>query len=104
VKNFLADNWDRNRAIRRGGSHQFIPLEPEKAEAFYDAASAPDSTAEHLFELRWAKTVIAGALNSLRAYRQRTGHTSGPSTTQRGGRRRRQWLLLSFLIATPLEM
>jgi DNA-directed RNA polymerase specialized sigma24 family protein len=66
VKNFLADDWDRNQAIRRGGGYQFIPLDPEKAEAFYDAASAPDSTAERLFELRWAKSVTAGALNSLR--------------------------------------
>src|SRR5437016_7752817 len=48
VKNFLADNWDRDQAIRRGGGYQFIPLDPEKAEAFYDAASAPDSTAERL--------------------------------------------------------
>ena len=55
VKNFLADNWDRDQAIRRGGGYQFISLDPETAEAFYDAPSAPDSTAEHLFELRWAK-------------------------------------------------
>ena len=24
VKNFLADNWDRNQAIRRGGDYQFV--------------------------------------------------------------------------------
>ena len=73
VKNFLADNWDRNQAIRRGGSYQFISLDPEKAEAFYDAASAPDSTAERLFELRWAKSLTAGALNSLRNELQAEG-------------------------------
>ena len=73
VKNFLADNWDRNQAIRRGGGYQFISLDPEKAEAFYDAPSAPDSTAERLFELRWAKTVTAGALNSLREELQAEG-------------------------------
>ena len=73
VKNFLADNWDRDQAIRRGGGYQFIPLDPEKAEAFYDAASAPDSTAERLFELRWANTVTAGALNSLRKELQAEG-------------------------------
>jgi len=73
VKNFLADNWDRNQAIRRGGGYQFIPLDPETAEAFYDASSAPDSTAEHLFELRWAKSLTAGALNSLREELQTEG-------------------------------
>jgi RNA polymerase sigma-70 factor (ECF subfamily) len=66
VKNFLANNWDRDQAIRRGGGYQLIPLDPEIAEAFYDAASELDSTSEGLFELRWAKTVTTGALNSLR--------------------------------------
>jgi RNA polymerase sigma-70 factor (ECF subfamily) len=73
VKNFLADNWDRNQAVKRGGDHEFISLDPETAEAFYDSASAPNSTAERLFELRWAKTVTAGALNSLREELQAEG-------------------------------
>jgi RNA polymerase sigma-70 factor (ECF subfamily) len=59
--------------MRRGGDYQFIPLDPETAESFYDAPSAPDSTPERLFELRWAKTVIAGALNSLRQELQLEG-------------------------------
>ena len=66
VKNFLADNWDRNQAIRRGGAYQFLSLDQETAEAFYDAESAADSTAESLFDVRWAKTLTAVALNSLR--------------------------------------
>jgi DNA-directed RNA polymerase specialized sigma24 family protein len=65
VKHFLSDHWDRERAVKRGGGYQFVSLNQETAEAFYDAASASDSTAEHLFELRWAKTLTAGALNSL---------------------------------------
>jgi len=66
VKHFLADTWDRGQAVRRGGEYQFVSLDQQVAEAFYDAASASDSTAERLFELRWAKTVTAGALDSLR--------------------------------------
>jgi hypothetical protein len=27
VKNFLADNWDRNQAARRGGGYQLISLD-----------------------------------------------------------------------------
>lgn len=74
VKNFLADNWDRDHAIRRGGDYQFIPLDLTTAEAFYDAATtAPDSTAEHVFELRWAKQLTADALNSLREELQSEG-------------------------------
>jgi RNA polymerase sigma-70 factor (ECF subfamily) len=66
VKNFLSDSWDREQAIRRGRDYQFVSLDQQVAEAFYDAPSASDSTAERLFELRWAKSLTAGALNSLR--------------------------------------
>ena len=66
VKNFLADNWDREQAVRRGGGYQFVSLDQETAESFYDVATASDSTAENLFELRWAKSLTAGALDSLR--------------------------------------
>jgi RNA polymerase sigma factor (sigma-70 family) len=73
VKNFLADNWDREQAIRRGRDYQFVSLDQETAEAFYDAASAPDSSAERVFELRWAKSLTAAALNSLRQELQAEG-------------------------------
>ena len=73
VKNFLADNWDREQAIRRGREYQFVSLDQETAEAFYDIASASDATAERLFELRWAKSLTASALNSLRQELQAEG-------------------------------
>lgn len=73
VKNFLADNWDREKAVRRGRDYQFVSLDEQVAEAFYDASSASDSTAERLFELRWAKSLTAGALNSLREELQAEG-------------------------------
>jgi len=66
VKNFLADNWDRDQAIRRGGGYQFVSLDQKTAEALYDATSTSDSTAERLFDLRWAKTLAGRALDSLR--------------------------------------
>ncbi len=73
VKNFLADNRDRDQAIKRGGDYQFVFLDQETAEVFYDPASASDSSAEHLFELRWAKTLTGGALNTLREELQAEG-------------------------------
>jgi len=66
VKHFLANDWDREQTLKRGGDYQFVSLNSETAEAFYDAAAAPDSTAERLFDLRWATTLTTGALNSLR--------------------------------------
>jgi DNA-directed RNA polymerase specialized sigma24 family protein len=66
VKNFLSDNWDRDRAVKRGGNFEIISLDQQTAETFYDPASAGDSSAECLFDVRWAKTITSGALNSLR--------------------------------------
>jgi DNA-directed RNA polymerase specialized sigma24 family protein len=102
VKNFLSDNWDRDQAIRRGGGYQFISLDPETAEAFYDASSASDSTAEHLFELRWAKSLTSGALDSLRQELQTEGKLklfeqlknflTGGASFHRTMKRRRAWI------------
>jgi DNA-directed RNA polymerase specialized sigma24 family protein len=66
VKHFLANDWDRSQAIRRGGDYQFVSLDQKTAEALYDAAGALDSTAERLFDSRWAKTLAGSAFNSLR--------------------------------------
>lgn len=66
VKNFVANSWDHDQAMRRGGGYQFVPLDPEIAETFYETAGECNSTAERSFELHWAKTVTTGALNSLR--------------------------------------
>src|SRR5262249_21319100 len=66
VKHFLSDKWDRDRAVKRGGNYEFVSLNQETAEAFYDLASAGDSPAESLFDLRWAKTLTSAALDSLR--------------------------------------
>src|SRR5436190_8384112 len=46
VKNFLANDWDRNHAMRRGGGYQFVSLDQQTPEACYDPASELDSTAE----------------------------------------------------------
>jgi RNA polymerase sigma-70 factor (ECF subfamily) len=73
VKHFLANDWDRTQAIRRGGNYQFVPLDQKTAEALYDAASASDSTAERLFDSRWAKTLAGRSLNSLKDALQAEG-------------------------------
>jgi DNA-directed RNA polymerase specialized sigma24 family protein len=73
VKHFLANDWDRAQAIRRGGDYQFVSLDQKTAEALYDSAAAFDSTAERLFDSRWAKTLAGRALNSLRDELQAEG-------------------------------
>jgi RNA polymerase sigma-70 factor (ECF subfamily) len=66
VKHFLANDWDRTQAIRRGGNYEFVPLDQKAAEAIYDTGGASDLTAERLFDSRWAKTLAGHSLNSLK--------------------------------------
>ena len=66
VKHFLANDWDRSQAIRRGGEYRFVSLDVKTAEALYDTAGASDATAERLFDSGWAKTLAGCALRSLR--------------------------------------
>lgn len=75
VKNFLADNWDRERAAKRGGNYEFVLFDQQTAEAIYDAANAGDSSAESLFDVRWARTLTSSALNSLRQELHAEGKT-----------------------------
>jgi len=75
VKHFLSDNFDRERAVKRGGNFEFVVFDQRTAEAIYDAASASNSTAELLFDTRWAKTLTSGALNSLRQELHSQGKT-----------------------------
>ena len=57
-KHFLANEYDREHAKKRGGSRVLIALEIETAEARY-AAEPPDTlTPEALFERQWALGVI----------------------------------------------
>ena len=65
MKNYLADVWDREHALKRGGGKQIVSLDEGAAEAAYDPGTAPDLSAEHLFELRWAKALIARTLTVL---------------------------------------
>ena len=66
VKHFLANDWDREQALKRGGDYQFVSLDTETAEVFHDVAGSPDSTAERLFDVRWAATLTTSAITSLR--------------------------------------
>ena len=75
VKHFLSDNWDRDRAVKRGGDFEFVSLDQQTAETFYDPVSADDSSAECLFDVRWAKTLTSSALNALRQELEAEGKT-----------------------------
>ena len=65
LKHYLSNWLARERAQKRGGGWQIIPL--ESAEGLYAIEPVSLATPETLFERRWALTVVDGLLNELRA-------------------------------------
>ena len=73
MKHFLADEWDRERAQKRGGGIAPLTLELTTAEAQYSREPADAQTPEHIFERRWALTLLDQVLAQLRSEYARDG-------------------------------
>ena len=58
LKHFLANQWDRANAQKRGGGKIHIPLDEITAESRYRLELSHDTTAERLYERGWALTVL----------------------------------------------
>jgi len=67
LKHFLANEWDRVRAEKRGGKHAFISLDEQTAEGRYQLEPSSTATPEALYENRWALAVLDGALRHLKS-------------------------------------
>jgi RNA polymerase sigma-70 factor (ECF subfamily) len=63
MKRFLAKEWHRNRAQKRGGQFVFVPLDTIAAEQRY--AHEPGLEAEAVYERRWALMLLEQALDKL---------------------------------------
>ena len=66
LKHFLANEWDRRQAFKRGGGQTHISLEELTAENLYLLEPARDCTAEKIYERRWALTLLEQTLTRLR--------------------------------------
>ena len=64
LKHFLANEWHRARAQKRGSGLRQLPLD-DLGEERYVREPADFETPERLFERRWAMTVLARALDAL---------------------------------------
>jgi RNA polymerase sigma-70 factor (ECF subfamily) len=67
LQNYVADEWDRSRAQKRGGGAAVVSLDAEEAEKRYRAEPAEAMDPELLFEHRWAVTLLDRALERLEA-------------------------------------
>ena len=66
LKHFLANQWDRARAQKRGGGKTHIPLDELTAENRYQLEPAHDATAETIYDRGWAFTILEEARVRLR--------------------------------------
>jgi RNA polymerase sigma-70 factor (ECF subfamily) len=66
MKHFLANEWDRARAEKRGGQQTFISLDEPPVEDRYALEPAEIASPDLLFEKRWAWTLLDQALQSLK--------------------------------------
>jgi RNA polymerase sigma-70 factor (ECF subfamily) len=66
MKHFLANEWHRAGAQKRGGRVQILEWDALDPEGRYAAAPKQWETPEHLFDCEWAREVVSGALRTLR--------------------------------------
>jgi RNA polymerase sigma factor (sigma-70 family) len=67
LKNFLADEWDRDHAQKRGGDKKVLSLDFDVAASRYDQEPGHQMSPEKLFERSWALTVLTRAMDRLKA-------------------------------------
>ncbi len=73
MSHFLANEWDKVRAQKRGGSVEFVPLQLDSAETRYGKEPADNFTPEQAFERRWAVALLNRVLQRLQGEWEKEG-------------------------------
>jgi RNA polymerase sigma-70 factor (ECF subfamily) len=71
---FLANEWDRKQAQKRGGHLEFQSLDTEEADRFLTQLPS-ELPAEAIYEISWANAIVKNALEKLRAKAEARGRT-----------------------------
>ena len=66
LTHFLANEWDKAHAQKRGGNQTFIEVDACNAEQRYALEPAHDMTPERIFDRRWALTLLDDVFKRLR--------------------------------------
>ena len=72
-EHYLANEWARERARKRGGDQLRLSIDGEEAERLYDRELAHELTPERLYERCWALSLLEHVLGSLRETYERSG-------------------------------
>ena len=73
MKHFMANEWNRAHAQKRGGGQPVLSLDDDSAEHRYRLEPAETATPESLFERGWALTLLEGVLARLEEEYRRAG-------------------------------
>ena len=73
MQNFLANEWDRRRAQKRGGGQEDLSLDFLRAEERFGEEPEAPHTPESLYQRRWAMMLLDRGLGSLRRDYERAG-------------------------------
>jgi len=73
MKHFMANEWNKASAQKRGGGQPILSLNDDSAEHRYRLEPAERATPESLFERGWAVTLLEGVLARLDEEYRRTG-------------------------------
>jgi len=65
LSHFLANEWDKARAQKRGGAVVTVPLQLNSAETRYGLEPVDNHTPEQSFEKRWALSLLDSVLSEL---------------------------------------
>jgi RNA polymerase sigma-70 factor (ECF subfamily) len=66
LENFLANEWDRSMAQKRGGGQRAVSWDEQNAEGRYLNELVDEMTPERIFEKRWAMTLLELVLKRMR--------------------------------------
>lgn len=73
LKNFVRGEYDKEKALRRGGGAEIVSIDEEVAEGRYVHEPATLVTPEKLMDRRWALEVLEQAMTRLQAEYSRSG-------------------------------
>jgi len=76
LKHFLANEWDRDHTVKRGGRTVTLSLDYEGAETRYEFDSVSTLTPEKLYEKRWATALVDRAISKLAEDFNRAGKST----------------------------
>ncbi len=66
LKHYLLNEWDRDRAAKRGGGRRQFRLDFETGESRYRLEPAEEETPESIFEKQWALALLSRVQDALR--------------------------------------